>query len=369
MGVEVHRSLEEISIDATDTVLELIADGSLYRGDEWKHVLQKFRKHQKEYADVNYDKKLYVWEKSLTIGDVIGRIRNHSMGKLLLDISENKDLDQAVVAYEAIVAPYNYKRPKPVFTTKMLEDAKKTVADLGYMNSLRRRYANLDDISVNNVLFANVDAVSRLIGGGDLFDELARNACVSPSKFSNIGEIPVEKFINYVIPTASSIEVLLENRHQKNLVSLIATVDKDAPSMFKWDNPFSWAYKGNISDSDIKMNVAKAGGNLTTEQLFELPFEGLDEIYSELSAKLEAAPKKSLLSPRSVADVELKEKVEIIEAVFAFKAELRDKAKRAQEKSQQKQKLLDLIEKKKNQALEGLSEEELLKKLAELEDA
>lgn len=67
--------------------------------------------------------------------------------------------------------------------------------------------------------------------------------------------------------------------------------------------------------------------------------------------------------------MELKEKVEIIEAVFAFKAELRDKAKRAQEKSQQKQKLLDLIEKKKNQALEGLSEEELLKKLAELEDA
>ena len=32
-------------------------------------------------------------------------------------------------------------------------------------------------------------------------------------------------------------------------------------------------------------------------------------------------------------------------------------------------KLAELIEKKKNQALEGLSEEELLKKLAELEDA
>lgn len=271
-----YRSLEEISIDATDTVLELIADGSLYRGDEWKNVLQKFRKYQKEYADVNYDKKFYAWEKSLTIGDVIGRIRNHSMGRLLLDISENKDLDQAVKAYDAIVAPYNYKRPKPVFTTKMLEDAKKTVADLGYMNSLRRRYANLDDISVNNVLFANVDAASRLIGGGDLFDELAKNACVSPSKFSNIGEIPVEKFINYVIPAATSIEVLLENRHQKNLVSLIAPVDKDAPSMFKWDNPFSWAYKGNISDSDIKMNVAKAGGNVTGDVRFSIQWNDAD---------------------------------------------------------------------------------------------
>ena len=35
------------------------------------------------------------------------------------------DLDTAVKKYEQIVAPSNYKRSKPIFTQKMLEDAQK----------------------------------------------------------------------------------------------------------------------------------------------------------------------------------------------------------------------------------------------------
>lgn len=109
-------------------------------------------------------------------------------------------------------------------------------------------------------------------------------------------------------------------------------------------------------------------GNLTAEQLFDLSFEGLDEIYSELTAQLDRLPKKSLLAQKSNADNELKEKVEVVEAVFAYKTELRNKAKSLEIKRQQKQKLIELLEKKKDMALENLSEEELLKKLAELED-
>ncbi len=109
-------------------------------------------------------------------------------------------------------------------------------------------------------------------------------------------------------------------------------------------------------------------GNLTTEQLFDLNMESLDEIYSELSARLEAMPKKSLLAPRSDESDELKEKVAVIEAVFAYKMALREKARKAEENRLQKQKLLALLEKKKDAALEGMSEEEILRKLAELDD-
>lgn len=137
------RSLDEISKEAVDTVLELIAQNSLYKGAEWKKQLTEFKNYQKEYGKLtDKQKELWIWEKSISAGAVIGKIRNHSIGTLLVNISEGMDLDLAVRKYEQIVAPVNYKRPKAIFTKKMLEDAKKTITELGYMDSLQRRFAS-----------------------------------------------------------------------------------------------------------------------------------------------------------------------------------------------------------------------------------
>ena len=255
------RSLDEITEEAVDTVLELIASNTLYRGQEWERVLKDFRKYQREYNGLSDEEKdTYTWTKAMTIGDVIGRIRNHSIGTLLVNISEGMDLDNAVKAYENVVAPANYKRPKAIFTKKMLEDAKKTVTDLGYMDSLQRRFAKLDDITVNNILFCNRDAAPRIQGGLDIFDEMSKEVAVNPKKFSKVEEISAEKFVSDVLPTAKELEVLFENRHKKNMVSLIAPVNKDAKNMMNWSNPFSWAYSGNMTDSEMKERVKNAGG-------------------------------------------------------------------------------------------------------------
>ena len=170
------------------------------------------------------------------------------------------ELDAAVRRYEQIVAPTNYKRPKAIFTKKMLEDAKKTISDLGYMESLPRRYATLDDITVNNILFSNRDAAKRI--SGDIFDDMMSEVGVNAKRFSKVEEIPADKFVTDILPTAKEIEVLLENKHAQNMVSLIAPVNKAAPTMFKWDNAFGWAYTGNITDSDIRDRVKSAGGNV-----------------------------------------------------------------------------------------------------------
>lgn len=280
------RSLDEISKEAVDTVLELIAQNSLYKGAEWKKQLTEFKNYQKEYGKLtDKQKELWIWEKSISAGAIIGKIRNHSIGTLLVNISEGMDLDLAVRKYEQIVAPVNYKRPKAIFTKKMLEDAKKTITELGYIDSLQRRFATLDDITVNNILFSNKDAAKRITGAMDLFDEMEQDVAIDPKRFSKVEEISAEDFIKNVLPVAKELEVYLENKHIQNMVSLIAPEVADAKTMFKWNNGMSWAYTGNITDSDIKENVKAAGGSVTGIVRFSIQWnDGNGKDNSDLDA-------------------------------------------------------------------------------------
>lgn len=255
------RSLDEISWEAANTVLELIESKTLYKGEEWMNAIREFKTYKTEYDYIRGDKKNnWAWKWSIVAGDVVGKIRNHSIGVLLTDITNGMELGEAVRRYERIVAPTNYKRPKAIFTKKMLEDAKKTVSELGYMDSLGRRFATMDDITVNNILFSNRDAAKK--SSGNVFDDMMSDVTVDAKKFSRIEEVSADKFVNDILPTAKELEVLLENKHGTNMVSLIAPANKDAKSMFKWNNGFSWSYAGNITDSDIRENVKMAGGNV-----------------------------------------------------------------------------------------------------------
>lgn len=280
------RSLDEITMEALDTILELINSNTLYKGEEWKGVLTEFKKYKKEYDKLTSDTEedLYAWEKSVTAGMTIGRIRNHSIGTLLINVSEDMDLDTAVKKYEQIVAPSNYKRPKAIFTKKMLEDAKKTITELGYMDSLQRRFANLNDITVNNVLFSNKSAARRMVGADDIFGQMEKDIAVSPKKFSKVEEISAQDFIDKVLPTTKEIEAFVENKHEKNFVSMIAPINPDAKTMFKWNNGLSWAYSGNITDSDMKQNVKAAGGNVDGVLRFSIMWNEGQNDNSDLDA-------------------------------------------------------------------------------------
>lgn len=279
------RSLDEIDMESLDTILELITSNTLYKGEEWKGVLTEFRKYKKEYDKLTSetDKELYAWEQSVKAGIAIGRIRNHSIGTLLVNVSEGMDLDTAVKKYEQIVAPANYKRPKEIFTKKMLEDAKKTITELGYMDSLGRRFATLDDITVNNILFSNKDSAKRIDGADDIFGEMEREVVSSPKKFSKVEEIPVDKFVSDVLPTASEVEAYFENKHVGNMVSLIAPKNKDAKTMFKWDNNFGWAYAGNMTDS-MKERVKEAGGKVDGDLRFSIQWNESGKDGSDVDA-------------------------------------------------------------------------------------
>ena len=276
-----QRSFTEISLDAIDTVLELIQQKSLYRGQEWQKPLQKFRQLHRQFNSLPpLQRANWCWSASLEAGS-ISRIKNHSIGVLLQDITSGMDLDAAVRRYEKIVAPTNYKRPKAIFTKKMVEEAQQQVARLGFLNSLARRHAKLSDITVNNILWANRDAKSKM--SGDPFADLAASVAEKPKNFDRLGEMDIDDFITNVLPDLTGLDIMVENRHSPNFFSLIAPQDRDAKSMLKWPNNFSWAYAGNITDS-MKARVKAAGGKVDGDLRFSIQWNDEGDNLDDLDA-------------------------------------------------------------------------------------
>lgn len=274
------RGLEEITADSVATVLDLIAQNSLYRGEEHKFAVVEFRKLQTLFAQIDSDtaKDLFVWERLESVHVSAARIRNSVIGTLLVDLSEGKELEDAVKAYEVKVAPTNYKRPTALVTKAMVAQAQKTVDELGLTTALERRYATIDDLTVNNILFADREAKRAM----NVFDELAASTAVDIKKLGKVEEVGIADFVPKILPSARNVEALFENRHAGNMVSLIAPVDPTAKQLFKWPNGFSWSYVGDLADS-IKERVKQAGGSVTGDFRASLAWFNYDDLDLHLS--------------------------------------------------------------------------------------
>lgn len=259
--------LTSLTMESVDTVIELIEQDSLYKGPEYIKNLKAFKKIQ-DYVAQGQDKGIkdkehlrnLIW--LLSVKEPIGvcRIKNTSIGTLLSDLSDGKDLEQAVKAFEKMVAPSNYKRSKSLVTEKMINQAKEKVEELGLSSALHRRFAVLSDITINNVLFANRESKAAI--GGDVFADLAKSAPGKQMDFDKVEEVSIEKFLENILPKAKTIELMFDSRHSANMFSLIAPEDPTARNMFKWDNNFSWSYNGELADSDLRKAVQERGGRV-----------------------------------------------------------------------------------------------------------
>lgn len=268
-----ERSLKELSLDAAETILELNAQGSLYRGNEQIASVTLFIEMKNKYDALPDDQKEgFVWTQGLKLGHR-GKFRNSAIGTLLEDLSGGMDIESAVKRWEKVMAPANYKRPTALVTEAMIKKAQETVQEMGLMDSLPRRYAVLEDLTVNNVLFADRNTKK----AADVFGDLLKGAKKPVKGPEKVEEISIAKFIKDVLPTATSIEALVENRHTGNLVSLVAPVYPDAPNMLKWDNNFSWSYNGEVTDS-IKERVKAAGGAVEGALRVSLAWHNPDDL-------------------------------------------------------------------------------------------
>lgn len=269
------RDLEMISIDSVNTVLELINQGALYRGNEFKPLLTKFLALQEanrlnHLRNPNFTKEqheTFCWVMSAKFS----HIRNTAIGTLLTDISEGRDLDKAVTSYESKVAPENYRRPTAIVTENMKARARADFLAMGFsQTSLERRQATIDDVPIDQWLY--VDRLPTTIEN-DFFN----NMLVVANPRITQQDISFSEFFSSVVPHITSMEILFEDELINNLVTMTAPVDTDTPSFFQWPNGMGWSYNNQLADSS-RQRVKAAGGKIDGALCCRLMWYNTDDL-------------------------------------------------------------------------------------------
>lgn len=115
--------------------------------------------------------------------------------------------------------------------------------------------------------------------------------------------------------------------------------------------------------SKQKLRFPTTKGNLTTEQLWDLSLTDLDELAVALEQEHKESGKKSFLVAKSVKDKTAKLRFDIVIDVLTTKVEEADAARIKAEDKEHNEKIIGLIQDKKDESLKGKSIKELEKML------
>lgn len=116
----------------------------------------------------------------------------------------------------------------------------------------------------------------------------------------------------------------------------------------------------------LKLRFSTPQGDLSVEDLWDLPLTSasasranLNSIAKAVSRKLKDEGDEDFVTPQPKANEVLQLKLEIVKHVIHAKQQEREEADAAVAKREQKERLLELIQRKQDQVLEGKSLEEL----------
>ena len=255
------RGLTELPLDTLNLVNDLGKQGSLLDFTAHSTKLYSFIELKKEFEKIPLHKKaLWVWR--IVDSFKYPKFRNELIGVLCTELAEGKEINIACKTWNQRVDPANYMKAVAPITEAQRKLAQKLVEDKGYLESFDRRMATIDDIKMSEIMHASETKEKKVT----IFDNIktTKSTRHKRSEFDKVETVNIEKFIKDILPSCTSMEVLFENKHTKNLVAMTTSKNPDSKPMFKWSNNFSWTFNGNIAGaSQLTKEVEKRGGSIT----------------------------------------------------------------------------------------------------------
>lgn len=234
------------SLNTIETAVNILRSETLYRGDKILGIAEWFLEVKKITEKLGHHGNLgsnIIWKKAATAPAGFCHVSSSMIGTLLDDIEEGLDLEAIRFRFDAKMHPLKYQRPQAAPSAGNVARAEKIVEELGIANSLRRRFARLDEIET---IWKPEPKTSDKVFGG-VFAGLKTKESLkptSPTIVPRTTNITWEKFKRTVLPLAKKIEYYTGNTFD-SYAALVTAADTDAPPIILWDteenrNPFNW---------------------------------------------------------------------------------------------------------------------------------
>ncbi len=233
------RAIREFSPEIVNTALSLLKMDTLYMGEkvlgpvQWLNDLIESisKKTGKQRTNL-------IWKAVALAPRGFCHPRSSMAGTLLEDIASGIDFEVAARRFKEKMNPLRYQRPQAAPTKGNIERAEKIVEKLGIKDSLRRRFARIDEIKP---IWQpkEIEQNSNVTG---IFSHLKQKGTVTNQDVP-VSVITWEKFSKNILPECASIQYMVRNRD--NFAALLTSAVDGAPPILKWDsieerNPFSY---------------------------------------------------------------------------------------------------------------------------------
>lgn len=258
------RAVMKYKKSTVESAVNLLRSNSLYRSEKILGIAEWFLDVMKDFDD-NHGKFAtnQVWKRVATAPAGFCHISSSMIGTLLDDIEAGMDFEAVKRRFDEKMNPTKYQRPQVAPAAQNVARAEEIVAKLGIANSLKRRYARLDELQ--KVWTPHVEKPKSARGVfGNVFGGIKTKESVNEPKpiIGHGTTMTWEKFSRTVLPTAKKIEIKT-SYGRDSFAALVTAVDPEAPPIIQWDteenrNPFSWyLYSGGSYASDWNVRTGE----------------------------------------------------------------------------------------------------------------
>ena len=244
-------ALRKYNIETVRNAVNLLSAEALYRGEKVLGVAEWFFDLKRKLEGESRKRaKNIIWYAVATAPAGFCHVSSSMIGTLLDDIEAGLDINAVSKRFANKMNPLAYQRPQAAPSRGNVEQAERIVEKLGIANSLKRRFARVDEIEKiwePAPVRDSRPATTGIFSGVKTKEQSKKGS--APTLIGKVDGITFEKFKREVLPSAKTIEFAVPIGRD-NYCAVLTAEDPDAPPIVRWDteenrNPFSWyVYSG-----------------------------------------------------------------------------------------------------------------------------